>query len=128
MKQIMLLDKYPVFTRDLPKAETECRTVDEVVTALRKAIDGDPRVQFIGDFDHLAHTRRIGGDVNPEIQAARNLVFCFGVSLPNAGVLALRPRSIGIADLGDRFVINFLEPPMAPATEAMTSWIGALAR
>ena len=36
------------------------------------------------------------------------------------------PRSIGIADLGDRFVISFMDAPMKPANEAMQAWALAL--
>ena len=41
-------------------------------------------------------------------------------------VLAVRPRSIGIVDCGDKFIINFMEAPMKPANEAMESWATAL--
>jgi hypothetical protein len=41
-------------------------------------------------------------------------------------MLAVRPRSIGIADLGDRFVISFMEAPMAAANQSMEAWTLAL--
>jgi hypothetical protein len=40
--------------------------------------------------------------------------------------MAVRPRSIGVTEYADRFVINFLEPPMPPATEAMEAWVRGL--
>ena len=54
------------------------------------------------------------------------MIFCFGHALPNAEVLAVRPRSIGIADLGDHFVVSFMDAPMKPANDAMLSWALAL--
>ncbi len=89
-------------------------------------IPNTPRVSYIASFDHLAHTRAIGGEVAPEIVAATNVVFCFGHALPNPQVLAVRPRSIGIADLGDKFVISFMDAPMKPANDAMQAWALAL--
>lgn len=77
----------------------------------------------------MAHETLSGstaGPIAPEIRAAKNLVFCFGLQLPNPNVLAVRPRSIGIADCGDKFVVNFLEAPMKPANDAMEGWAKAL--
>jgi len=55
------------------------------------------------------------------------IVFCFGTHLPNAQVMAVRPRSIGVVDQGDRFVISFLEAPMPLANNAMDAWVKAIA-
>ena len=126
MKQIMLQEKYPVFVLEIGKQETTCKSIDDVVARIKAAIAADSRVAWIADFDHYAHTTKLGGTIAPEIKAARNLVFCFGLQLPNPNVLAVRPRSIGIADCGDKFVVNFLEAPMKPANEAMEGWAKAL--
>ena len=40
--------------------------------------------------------------------------------------VAVRPRSIGVAYMGDRFEISFMEAPMQPANEAMEKWTLAL--
>jgi len=48
------------------------------------------------------------------------------MQLPNPQVLAVRPRSIGICELDDKFIVNFLEAPMKPANDAMESWAKAL--
>lgn len=128
MKQTLLQEKYPVFVAEIDKAECLCDSVDAIVAELRRRIAENPRVQFIGVFDHFAHTQRIGGEIRPDIRAAVNVVFCFGYALPNPQVLAVRPRSIGIADLGDRFVVSFLEAPMKPANEAMEAWVRDLRR
>ncbi len=123
---MLLQEKYPVFVLVLDKSETTCKSVDDITARLKAAIAADARVAWIAEFDHYAHTMKLGGAIAPEIKAARNLVFCFGLQLPNPNVLALRPRSIGIADCGDRFVINFLEAPMKPANDAMEGWAKAL--
>ena len=92
----------------------------------QRCIDADERVQFISVFDHYAHTQRIGGCIAPEIKAAQNIVFCFGLKLPNPFVLAVRPRAIGVADMGEYFAISFMEPPMEAATQAMQAWVQAV--
>lgn len=127
MKQTLLMEKYPVFDLDLPKSETSCASVDDILAALKARIDAHPKVAYIATFDHMSHTRSIGGPIGEALQDARNIVFCFGLALPNAHVLAVRPRSIGVADLGDRFHISFMEPPMEAATTEMEAWCKALA-
>lgn len=123
MKQTLLLEKYPVFVAEIAKPETTCQTVDDVVERLKARIAENPRIRFIGVFDHYAHTRGIGGEIHPDIRAAVDLIFCFGHALPNPQVLAVRPRSIGVADMGDRFVVSFMEAPMQTANEAMQAWV-----
>lgn len=123
MKQTLLQEKYPVYLAEIGKAETSCKNVDDIVTYLKNRIAENEKVQFIGVFDHFTHTKNIGGEVNPDIKAAVDVIFCFGFMLPNPQVLAVRPRSIGVADMGDRFVLSFMEAPMQPANEAMVSWV-----
>lgn len=126
MKQTLLQEKYPVFVAEIAKSETACKNVDEIVAYLKDKIAGNPKVQFIGVFDHYAHTTRIQGEINPAIKAAVDVIFCFGIALPNPQVLAVRPRSIGIADMGDTFVVSFMEAPMKPANDAMEAWVKGL--
>lgn len=126
MKQVKLQDKYPIFFAEIGKHETTCRTVDDVVAFLKQRIAENERVHYIGVFDHFAHTKRIGGEIAPKIQAAVDVIFCFGYALPNPQVLAVRPRSIGVADMGDRFAVSFMEAPMNPANEAMEAWVKGL--
>ena len=127
MKQSLLMEKYPVFDMTLPKSETSCASVDDIIAALKAKIDAHPKVAFIATFDHYAHTAAIGGTIADTIRAAKNIVFCFGVMLPNAHVLAVRPRAIGVADMGDHFHLTFPEPPMELATTEMEAWCKALA-
>lgn len=127
MKQSLLMEKYPVFDMTLPKSETSCADTAAVIAALKAKIDAHPKVAYIATFDHYAHTTAIEGTIAPEISDAQNIVFCFGIALPNPKVLAVRPRSIGVADMGDHFHITFLEPPMEIATNEMEAWCKALA-
>ncbi|MDP3639231.1 MAG: hypothetical protein Q8R51_17805, partial [Azonexus sp.] len=68
----------------------------------------------------------IGGPIVEGMTAAVDIIFCFGFAIPNPQMLAVRPRSIGIADMGDKFVISFMEAPMQPANQAMEAWTLAL--
>ncbi len=126
MKQTLLQEKYPVFVAEIGKDETDCKNVDDVVAYLKGKIAEKEKVVFIGEFDHYAHTKGIGGEIAADIVGAVDVIFCFGFALPNPQVLAVRPRSIGIADLGSKFVISFLEAPMKPANEAMEAWVKGL--
>jgi hypothetical protein len=123
MKQTMLQEKYPVYTLDVSKDECRFNTVDEIVDYLKSRIEEHPAARFIAEFDHYAHTQALpNGEIAEDIRAAKNVVFCFGIQLPNPQVMAVRPRSIGVAELAGHFVLTFLEAPMKPANEAMEAW------
>lgn len=38
-------------------------------------------------------------------------------------MLAVRPRSIGIAETETGFIVSFMEAPMAIANDTMESWV-----
>lgn len=126
MKQLHFQERYPIAVVDIAKAETCFQSAEAIGEYFKACIASTPRVSYIASFDHLAHTKAIGGEIAPGIQAAVNVVFCFGHALPNPQVLAVRPRSIGIADMGDHFVISFMDAPMKPANDAMQAWALAL--
>ncbi|GAB6039442.1 DUF6858 family protein [Endothiovibrio diazotrophicus] len=127
MKQSMLQEKYPIYTLELEKSESRCGSVDDILAELKARIELHPVARFIAVFDHYAHTRELpDGEIAEEIRAAKNIVFCFGTKLPAPGVMAVRPRSIGVTELADRFVVNFLEAPMPMANQAMEGWVRAL--
>jgi hypothetical protein len=128
MKSQILAEKYPISVLELPKSETTCRSVDDVIAALRARVAADPGAAEIGVFDHYAHTTKLGGEIAPGMVAAKNLVFCFGPALPKAEMLALRPRSYGVAEFADRFVVSFMDAPLPPAQKKMTEWADALKR
>jgi hypothetical protein len=126
MKNTLLADRYPIHVLELERSETDCDSIEEVIAALRAEVERDPHAAWIADFDHHAHTRRIGGPIREDILAARNLVFCFGTKLPDPALLAVRPRSIGVVEMPGRFVISFLEAPMPDANARMVAWVTAL--
>jgi hypothetical protein len=126
MKQTLLQEKYPIYVAEIDKRGTPYPSVEALVAYYRERIADNPKVQFIGVFDHFAHTTRIGGPIMDGMVAAVDVIFCFGFAIPNPQMLAVRPRSIGIADLGDKFVISFMEAPMQPANQAMEAWTRAL--
>lgn len=126
LKQTLLQEKYPIFVAEIGKTETGCATIEALVDHYKARIAENPKVQFIGVFDHYAHTQRIGGQIAEGIDAAVDIVFCFGHALPDPRVLAVRPRAIGIADMGDKFVVSFMEAPMPVANDAMKAWTHAL--
>lgn len=127
MKQTLLQEKYPVFSLDLDKSETTHQSVDEIANYFKARIEAHEAARFITIFDHYSHTMALeAGEISAEILDAKDVVFCFGISLPNPQVLAVRPRSIGICELKDSFVICFMEAPMPIANTAMESWSRAL--
>ncbi len=127
MKQTLLQEKYPVFSLDLSKTETKFKNCDEIIAYLKSKVDEHDIATYIADFDHYAHTASLEEGVLEEgLIAARNLVFCFGIALPKAVMMAVRPRSIGVAEYADHFVISFLEAPMPMANQAMESWAKSL--
>jgi len=123
MRNTLLADKYPIHVLELEKSETPRTHLDELLRALKAKAEADPGVAMIAVFDHFAHTTVQGGEIRPDILAAKNLIFCFGPKLPDPAMMAVRPRSIGIAELPDRFVISFLEAPMREDNRKMTEWV-----
>ncbi len=127
MKQIQFKNEYPIYSMTLAKNETSLKTVGEILEQLRSKIEMHPVATYIGLFDHYEHTSCLeNGEVSPEIIDAQNILFCFGKELLVPEVLAVRPRSIGIAERREDFVISFLKAPNPAANEAMTIWTESL--
>lgn len=122
MKQIHFQEKYPITAVEVNKSETTLESMEQVVAYFCEKIEANEKVAYIGTFDHFAHTQKIGGEIEAGIQAAMNIVFCFGFALPNPQVMAVRPRSIGICEYADKFVVTFMDAPMKPANDAMQAW------
>lgn len=123
MKQTHFMEKYPVFYVEIDKSETTCQSVDDILAFLKQKIEADPVASYIGEFNHYAHTQALPeGEINPEIKAAKHILFCFGLKLLTPRAMAVRPRSMGVCELADKFVIDFLEAPMPRANRAMEDW------
>ena len=127
MKQTLLQETYPVYCLELRRGETNFGSVDEIVHYFKKRIMAHRSARFIAEFDHYAHTLSLPeGRIGDGIRAAKNLVFCFGIALPDPHVLAVRPRSIGVAETSEGFVVTFMEAPMPVANTAMEEWAKGL--
>ena len=127
MKAITLMEKYPVFVLELNKDETEFKDTDAIIAYLKEKIEAHPVATFIAVFDHYSHTKSLqDGKIDQNIIDAKNIVFCFGKELPKAEVLAVRPRSIGVAEFSDKFIISFIEAPNPAANASMQEWVKGL--
>ncbi len=128
MKEITILEKYPVLTIEISKKETSCKNIDEIFTYLKTQIEAHPIATYIGEFDHYAHTTGLEeGKMSEEILDAKNIICCFGKVLPKPEVLAVRPRSIGAAEMNGSFIISFMEAPNPDANTAMKKWVEGIA-
>jgi hypothetical protein len=126
MEHKMAMGKFPIFSLEIPKNSTKYATVSDIVSKLKEDIDNNPMVGFIGVFDHYNHTKGINGQIPNEIKDIQNIVFCFGPQVPNVDIIAVRPRSIGVTELSNSFVLNFLEAPGAMPNQVMAQWIKEL--
>lgn len=123
----LLQETYPIFTLEVGREETSFESIDEICNYFRDRIESHRCATFIAEFDHYAHTRSLPeGRIGEGILAARNLIFCFGIALPEPRCLAMRPRSIGIAETPSGFTISFMETPMPVANAAMEDWAEGL--
>jgi len=123
MKQITVMEKYPVFTLEIAKNETSYQSIDEIFAYLKKEIEAHPVAVYIGEFDHYTHTSGLeAGEISDAIKDAKNIICCFGKMLPKPEVLAVRPRAIGVAEMAESFVVSFLEAPNPDANAAMEQW------
>ncbi len=127
MKKTIFMEKYPVYTLEIRKSETTYTKVEEILEYFKVLVDAHKIAKYIATFNHYEHTSSLGGDINSEIKDAQNLIFCFGPAIPNTKILAARPRSIGIAELEDSFIIEFLEAPKEQLNDLMETWAKAVA-
>jgi hypothetical protein len=127
MEQILFQDKYPIFSVQIDKSRTTFKSAQELTNYFKQLVDEHKVCRFIAEFDHYSHTVGLeGGEVAEDIIDARDIVFCFGTKIPNPEVLAVRPRSLGIAETANSFIISFMEAPMALANDTMRSWIESI--
>jgi hypothetical protein len=124
MKEITVLEKYPVLTLEIGKKDTQYKNIDEIFTYLKTQIEAHPIATYIGEFDHYRHTTSLEeGKIAEDILDAKNILCCFGKVLPKPEVLAVRPRAIGVAEMRDSFVVSFMEAPNPDANGAMKKWV-----
>ncbi|HHD77865.1 MAG TPA: hypothetical protein ENK93_03275 [Campylobacteraceae bacterium] len=126
MQQSTFKEKYPVWTLELLKEEVAQKSVPEILAYFKEKIEAHPIAVYIATFDHYSHTKGHGGAIAPEIKDMQNIIFCFGPEIPNTKVAAVRPRSIGVCELENSFVIEFMEAPAEKAHDTMEMWAKAL--
>jgi hypothetical protein len=68
MTKTIFMEKYPVYSLEIPKDETTCKDVDDIISRLKAKIDEHKIATFIGIFDHYSHTKNLGGEINPNIK------------------------------------------------------------
>ncbi len=123
MKQTLLQETYPMFTLEVEKGETTFKCVDQIINFFKDKIDSNHAARYITTFDHYSHTKELEeGRIDKSILDAKNIIFCFGFTIPSPKALGLRPRSIGIAEIKNSYVISFMEAPMPVANVVMESW------
>jgi hypothetical protein len=129
MKQILLQEKFPIFSLEVNKDETDLKDAQAAINYFKELVDDHPVTRFIGEFDHYSHTRGLEeGEIAEGILDARNIVFCFGTKLPKAEMMAVRPRSIGVVEMPEKFIISFMEAPMEMANKTMTKWVESVVK
>jgi len=128
MQKTIFMDKYPIFSLEILKNETTFTTVSEIIEYLKGLVEAHPVATYIAMFDHYAHTSAMeDGVIADEILDAKNLIFCFGKQLPSTKILAVRPRSIGVCELKNSFVIDFLEVPNEQLHVTTENWAKSVA-
>ncbi len=128
MQQTIFKEKYPLYSYTVKKEEISKKSVDEIIAYFKEKIDAHPIATFIAIFDHYTHTTSLAEHtIHPDIKDVKNIIFCFGAEIPTSKVAAVRPRSIGVCDMGDSFVIDFMEAPNEKANAFMEEWTKSLA-
>jgi len=128
MKKTMFMDKYPVYTLRLEKNEVACNNTPEIVEYFKQKIEDHKIAKFITVFDHYTHTSELNGSILEGLRDAQNVIFCFGSAIPDTKILAARPRSIGICEFDDYFVVEFIEAPKEELHTLMESWTKGLVK
>lgn len=107
MKKLLLQEKLPIFVMEVDKSETELKPAQKVTNYFIQLIVDHKVSRLIGEFDYYRHPKGIaGGEMADNIIDTRNIVFCFGIKLSSAEVLAMRLRSIGIAETETGFILS----------------------
>jgi len=126
MKKTIYMDKYPVYSFEILKDKTKYKSVKEIIVYLKSLVEAHQVATYIAVFDHYSHTEALGGEISTDIKDAKNIIFCFGKAIPNSKILAARPRSIGVCELENSFMIDFLEAPKEQLNEVMGDWVKSI--
>lgn len=124
MKVVEFMEKYQIYTLEIQKDEAKYSNTDEILDYLKSCIENHKVARFITIFDHYTHTKSLDEyEIDENILDAKDIIFCFGKQLKKPEMLGVRPRSIGVCEYEDRFIISFLEAPNPVANDAMKEWV-----
>ncbi len=126
MNRTIIADKYLVNSKTILKNNSKFGNVKEIEEYLKKEIEKDQIAAYISTFDHFKHTESIGGKIPNDISASINVMCCFGMAIPSAEFMAIKPMSISIVEKTDSFVVSFIEAPAPSVQQAMSKWINAI--
>lgn len=126
MEKTVFMDKYPIHSLTLQKEKLRYKSMAQLVEYFKEKITTHPVAHFIAIFDHYAHTKALDGEILDGLKDVKNIVFCFGSAIPSTKMVAVRPRSIGICEFEDRFVIEFMEAPKEELHAVMETWAKSL--
>ncbi|PVV08696.1 MAG: hypothetical protein B6D72_16075 [gamma proteobacterium symbiont of Ctena orbiculata] len=127
MKQVVREIALPIFNIEMEFTECRFDTIEAIVSYFEEQVRKHRAARYIATFNHLQHTTGLTeGIVADDIEAAYNIVFCFGFSLQDAEQLATRPRSIGVCHCNGRISVSFVEAPMPVANALMEQWAKSL--
>jgi len=126
MTKSVFMEKYPVCSLELLKSEVKQKSVAEIIEYFKNKIESHPIAKFIAIFDHYSHTQDLNGEIVDGLLDAQNIIFCFGSAIPTTKILAARPRSIGVCEFENKFIIEFIEAPKEELSEVMENWSKSL--
>jgi len=126
MERSIFLDKYPIYSIELMKNEIQQQNVAEIIAYLKEKIDAHKTAAFVAIFDNYSHTKAMDGEIHPTIKDMQQLIFCFGPAIPATKVAAVRPRTLGVSELEDHFVVDFMDAPKAKLNAIMENWVESM--
>lgn len=126
MNKTVIGEKYLVNTQSILKNNAKFSSIKEIETYFKKEIEKHSIATYIETFDHYAHTKSIGGMIPKDILASINVICCFGMAIPNAEFMAVKPMSIAIVEKPDSFIFSFIEAPAPSVQESMENWVKAI--
>ena len=126
MNKTVIAEKYLVNTKTILKNKTNYSSIEKIETYIKSEIDKHSIASYIETFDHYAHTKNLGGMIPGDILASINIICCFGMAIPSAEFMAVKPMSIAVVEKPDSFVFSFIEAPAPSVQQAMESWVEAI--
>ncbi len=122
MQKIVFKDRYTIWKCEIEKNKIIYSDIEEIISYFKHKIKTHPFAKYLFLFDHYKHIKSINGKILPDVIDMKNIVFCYGPDILDIEIAALRPRSIGICELKDSYIIEFMQAPSDKAHESMVEW------